>query len=363
MVDLRRFVSRTTLAAALVLAGCAAGGGAKSEVGENAKVLPKAATPSRLVAFTGNCPVSQPDKAAETPFLSGALIALASAGAPWVIEGVITAGANFLDAQAVALSASSTATGMANLYKRNTDASSAMIASYSQNLMCLIFIRGGYDNQDPGLVANDSDVGWRASELKTVNDDLGLKLISVPEVYAEFAVNVEWLPIRSAEDAKDVGTLFTDVEVRPNYLYYRKIGTQRRGDGKKNLLVDMTLDSRSIRLKGGDNSTYHNGVIDLGEVAEGTILYPEDFVGKTYPRSRVPQPERVTIKDPDGRIVGFVDDLIPTLATISLTETEKGGDIERAVAEKLREEKAAIAKALATPLIQAITPKKETASQ
>lgn len=359
----RKTISNSiVIAIGLFATGCGISAGAKSQAAtgtEKAPVLPKAATPAEIIVLTSDkkCPLSNMGASVESPLITSLLISMATEFLPTAFGKVMSSTADWLEERAVALSASSTATYHTDLFMRYPTGHN-FAGQIDPKIGCVIFMRGGYEG------SFDGNHKWLASDIEAVNAALPTrKITSYPEVYAEFVPRIYDAPLYSS-NGETIGRIFTEIDMNIVYFMFGKTGAERRGDGTKNIVFTPALDSRSMRLTEKDVPTYYGDVINLGQIPEGTIIpYEELRIRQAKPR-RVPQPERIAVKDQNQQIIGYVDDFIPTTITISLTETDKVGDVERWVIETVREEGADLAKAASTEVLQRIKPKPdETAKQ
>lgn len=343
--------------AALMLASCSGllgtDGGAGTAETENGKpVPPKAATPA-IAFFADKCPVSQEDPRLESlsVIVAGVATTLVNTVLPPILEVGVTRVADWLDARAMALSASTSATADGFLYTRSSD------RNFVHRHGCLVFARGGF-----GTSTSTPSGTWTTGTFERVNDtlqlaDKRLRLASRPEVYAEFRLVYKRSEIEPIEGTAGAPRrLYNEIGLQPVFVDYGRIGAQREGDGSKNLIFNVTFDSRSMRLTEKDSPTFVNALVDLGRLrgtGGGTTLRLADLEHKPPQVFRIPQPAIVTVKDEAGKDVGRTDDFIPLTATVALTETDEGGDYERAAAEAIRKNKADIVKSAADPAGQA----------
>lgn len=368
------FIPFALISASILLPGCSSFGlsSPNPQTGEStAKALiPKAKTPA-IAFFASKCPISKREGSQEAfflgPVIGAAGLAVANAVIPPLIETALGLTADYFEGRARALNASTTTSANGYLFARSSDDTGrkktigSVQSPFEPGFHCLVFIRGRLQNAG---TTPDTTSKWQVANYDAVNGQLenvqslkSFQLATPPEVYAEFEVvtgkSTIYQAKAAASDDSTSPSLYHSIGLRPVYLDYGAIGAERKGDGEKNVLFDISFDSRSLRLGKADSPTVLHTLLDLGMTKEGEVYLPIDFAAKSAPQMfRMPQPGVYPLTSEKG--APYTDDLIPVSATVIMTETDQGGDYERAIAEAIRKNKGEIAKQTATPLIAEI---------
>jgi hypothetical protein len=326
--------------------------------------IPAAKTPA-LIFLSDTCPVSNVSATYEFAFLIPLLLAaagaLANALLPPLINGVTGAGADFLQKRADALNASSTAFTNGTLFTRPMDAN-GQLSPFVDRYGCLIFVRGGLTAAGGSPTVTDR---WSNTFYANVNSALKkagistIQLTAPPEIYAEFNIHYQRLPIKLKPDQEAItgktSYLYQTIGFAPTYVDYEKTGAERSSGTSKQLIFELVLTANSIQSANPSGTTILNQTIDLGDVSIGTVKKAADLIYKTPQYAKIPQPSKLPVKGSDGKTTtGYVDDSVAIAVQVSLTETEKAGDVERAVASSLRANESKISDAVTQAVVNAI---------
>jgi hypothetical protein len=359
-----------SIALALVLAvsaGCASIGQKTTTASNQEPKIPKSETPG-LVAFTDLCPIQHPgDYKEAVPVIVGALaIAAVTTFVPVVFDLVVGAASDALERRAEALSASTTAKGAAEIWKIQGG------GDIRPAIRCLVFIRGVFTqaSEQASEEENENDYKgvdpnvWDAAATKNVNStlsrgDVTARLKGVPEMYAEFpirypTVSIPAQTLKNAEgkdllDEKKVPvklskatSLPVAMEIGPPLVVYVKPGP-RREKPEEQLVLALTLTADMMNQNKREEVTLVDRPFDLEKLRWPVRVPRERYVTWQPIRFRLPSPfpEKVEVLSETGAN-GYASalNLVRLTGTAVLTETQEGGDIERAVAKAARENRA-----------------------
>lgn len=334
-------------------------------------IIPKASSPS-FVILAQTCPLANVDSEGEEIFsvLLGAIATAAvSAGTEYLVDEV----SQYLKNRANEFNSSSHASFNGHLY---SIIQNGQILDVPILAGCLIFYRA----EQSALAVNDPQI--KSGDVRSINEAVDqtreklreLKnkesvayLTKMPELYAEFLIQVENLPIIMNDDNGEkriAGNTSIRFGLRPVYLNFNKSGAERGKSDSKDLIFDTHIQ---MFAKSGEMSTIHQDRFVFSDIkAGGKPLHyvVDDKPGPLFskrakllklplPESSIEEPEEKGAKDQQE---GDAEDkvtaknqlwwLVPVTASISVTETQPGaGDLERRFAEKLAAKKGEISKA------------------
>jgi len=336
----RRLTSAVAIVLSASLAGCSSIGGKAAGGGKD--TIPAAAAPSAVVVLK-SCPIATSLGAEVAPVLP-LLGVVAGAVIPEIVSAGVDIVAEFLEERARQLNASSTASAHGTFYRRK-DESDAVALAFG----CIVLVRGEF----AGVPPKGIDSTW-AGQLEEFNNavveavaadsDSKLYLAGEPEFYAEFDVVPETTTFRKKSNGKEI-ELTTSFGLKPSYIYYTQSGAKRNPSGKKQLAVEISIESRSMFQDAKKDGSLYAQTFDLGFIEIGSERTPEDLRHKPAKLSSVPAFEQRELSY--GGTEYVADELYPMTVTMTLTELEEGGDIERALAKALRDNK----KKLSDPLV------------
>jgi len=345
-------------------------------------ILPTPKTPTAVFALS-ECPLTPKaagdGREAFGALAAGLLIPLAEA----IIKPVAEAGVNFiakkLEKRALALSASSTSNAHGVFYKFIPgNENQGAFPSIGVNLGCVVIIRADFGAQSAlfsvestskkaqsdsnAIVVSDSS-GWSVDDLTRVNTVLTelksvstypkrfVQLRSVPEVYLEFKVDTIWTQAQRLSKNADDETVIdenskpeeiaTSFGLQPTVFRYRVPGPERSRN-EKSVMVNLNISAGVVENNAIENKLVYSHAYNLGKFKAGDTREVLSHV--VAPLQQVPLPSRLEqsslVSDASGNLdivktssINFV----PLTIQATVSELESGGDLERAIANSLRE--------------------------
>lgn len=311
-------------------------------------VLPKAELPG-VVALNGRCLVAEVGDPYEAAAIVGALAgALVQTVVPTVANFAVEGVANYLEQRARELNASTTASStLSHIYRQRSRDRQIVPANN-----CLIVARG---KLGPYEKIASTDGVFNTALLRDLHPTLGL--IAPPEFYAEFKIEYNKVSGQIVDEkSKKIAdfSTFTEIGLKPVYVYYRQSGAKRNSEKSKRVVVEVNMEARPLVSTSG-STTVLSTTFDLGEIPFQTKLEGADLARYTPKYAKLPQPTMAKVEgvttSPTGaarKANAEVLDLVPVTAMVSVTESEDGGDLERALAEAFRTNKQKFADPLTT---------------
>jgi hypothetical protein len=344
----------------------ASGADAASAPVAASSTIPEAKTPA-LAILTDVCPVSNVPSTYEFAFLIPLAIAaggaLINAIVPPLINSATSSVADHLQDRANGVNASSTAFVNGTLFLRSNE--NGHLGAFKDRYGCLVFVRGGL----AGSGTPQPSQNWSSTYYTKVNNALskagisGLQLVTTPEVYAEFNIFYQRVPLNPKSDQAPTGGtqsyMYQAVGFAPVYLDYEKTGAARSSNESKQLIFKLVLTANPIQSTNPSGTTILNQVVDLGDIKFPSVKQTSDLIYKTPQFAKIPQPSTTAVKSSNGKTIeGYIDDAVPISVQVSLTETEDAGDVERAVAASLISNESNISNAITQAIVNQLQPSK-----
>jgi hypothetical protein len=332
------------------ISGNPSGGAADSEAS-----IPKADSPALIAIITRQaCPAVDKEFA---PIVVAILTTAITSFVPPLIESATSKLDNWLNDRANALNASTTALATWNLWAKSGD-------TYVVPARCLIFVRGDFSTKgNPPAVADVPNV-WTAADTVQLNnlfaaENITSRLRGNPELYMEFAIDFDEI-----QPDPNVNRHFPlALKLRPVAVTYFKSGSKRGSDTQKKVVAELKLSAQSFQNGVRSQLVLVDQPFDFGQIHIGgsidsgqLALQPVARAPMVYPFAE-DLPAAVAGKPPKGGASKYYDPVSVT-ASVVVTESESGGDIERAFAKGIQNAAPGLEKAIEDALTKAVTPKK-----
>lgn len=306
-----------------------------SQSDKNAVILPRASSPA-IVVLANSCPLTAKTAGQNFAPLSALGITLATTSvstiAPVLVDATFDSFTNWLEERANELTASTTARDSQSLYAINPATARAR--------NCIIFVRGGFgksknlDKRTESAVT-DAELAKIKSVIETSRGTINFT--NQVEIYAEFALALR--SFKSFDQTTDIPVQFA---VKPVFLSYAQSGAERNKEDDKHLIFTFQMDRIPVEESDNKTSTIFSETYDLGRIPFGARFEPADLAHLDSTFVPIPRPSKRTIAVTDSTgndtEIDVVDPVFVNLR-VSLTETEEGGDITRAIAAALKENK------------------------
>jgi hypothetical protein len=318
-------------------------------------LVPKAETPAFAAVLTkGPCPASSEEFA---PIVVAILTAAISSFVPTLFEGASDQVQNWLNNGADELNASTTAIADWPLWVPQRE-------TYVAPAKCLLFVRGDFSKL--GATATPADVKgvWTAADTSALNARLRKEgypeqLQGNPELYMEYKIDYDTVELTGPNFPKGVDRVDVplDIKLRPVKVVYLKSGARRGSTKSKKLVAEVKLTADVLQGNSRAQMVLFDQPFDFGQVSIGQAidigklaLQPTAHAAMVYPFA-ISVPASLTKK------AAQVYDPVHVTSSVIVTESESGGDIERAFAKGISSSTPGMEKAIENALTNAITPK------